>query len=103
MPSLHIGWAMLVAIGLIAATRSRWRWLWLLHPLVTVLVVVATANHWWLDGIVVLGLLAGALAIALVPQQVRWWRDIVGPGEAAEQPAGPGRPGLADQPEPTAR
>lgn len=30
MPSLHFGWALMVAIGLIAATRSRWRWLWLL-------------------------------------------------------------------------
>jgi hypothetical protein len=93
MPSLHIGWAMLVAIGLIVATRSRWRWLWLLHPLITVLVVVGTANHWWLDGVVVLGLLAGSLAIALVPQQVRWWREIVGAGGRARAASEPGRPG----------
>ena len=32
MPSLHIGWAVLVALGLIVATRSRWRWLWLAAP-----------------------------------------------------------------------
>lgn len=80
MPSLHIGWAMLVAIGLIVATRSRWRWLSLMHPLLTVVVVVGTANHWWLDGIIVVGLLAGSLLIALVPQQVRWLRDTVRPG-----------------------
>jgi hypothetical protein len=70
MPSLHIGWAMLVAIGLIAATRSRWRWLWLAHPIITILVVVATANHWWLDGIVALLLLAGALAASVAVDRV---------------------------------
>jgi PAP2 superfamily len=70
MPSLHIGWAMLVAIGLIASTRSRWRWLWLAHPVITILVVVATANHWWLDGIVALLLLAGALAASLAVDRV---------------------------------
>lgn len=62
MPSLHFGWAVMVAIGLIAATRSRWRWLWLLHPLVTLLVIVGTANHYWLDSIVAVSLLAVALA-----------------------------------------
>ncbi|MEU5637896.1 phosphatase PAP2 family protein [Streptomyces rishiriensis] len=64
MPSLHFGWALMVAIGLIAATRSRWRWLWLLHPLLTLLVIVGTANHYWLDAIVA-GLLLG-LALTLV-------------------------------------
>ncbi|RAJ45453.1 PAP2 superfamily protein [Kitasatospora sp. SolWspMP-SS2h] len=51
MPSLHFGWALMVAVGLIAATRSRWRWLWLLHPLVTLTVIVGTANHYWLDSL----------------------------------------------------
>ncbi|MEE1796573.1 phosphatase PAP2 family protein [Streptomyces sp. BE308] len=62
MPSLHFGWAVMVAVGLIVATRSRWRWLWLLHPLVTLLVIVGTANHYWLDAIVVSALLAVAFA-----------------------------------------
>ncbi|MFF4209242.1 phosphatase PAP2 family protein [Streptomyces sp. NPDC001796] len=65
MPSLHFGWALMVAIGLIAATRSRWRWLWLLHPLVTLLVIVGTANHYWLDAVVATTLLG--IALALVP------------------------------------
>jgi PAP2 superfamily len=71
MPSLHIGWATLVAIGLIVSTRSRWRWLWLAHPIITILVVVGTANHWWLDGIVALVLLVGALAISLGVDRMR--------------------------------
>ena len=65
MPSLHVGWALLIAVGLIAATRARWRWLWLLHPAVTTFVVVATANHYWLDGIVGCALLG--LAMLLPP------------------------------------
>jgi hypothetical protein len=63
MPSLHVGWALAIAVGLIAAHRSPWRWLWLLHPLVTMLVVVGTANHYWLDCIVGSALLAVALAV----------------------------------------
>ncbi|MEU6594678.1 phosphatase PAP2 family protein [Streptomyces sp. NPDC046881] len=62
MPSLHFGWALMLAIGLIAATRSRWRWLWLLHPLITLLVIVGTANHYWLDAIVAAAMLGLALA-----------------------------------------
>jgi hypothetical protein len=68
MPSLHFGWALMVAIGLIAATRSRWRWLWLLHPLVTLLVVIGTANHYWLDTIVAGALLAVALTFIRIPR-----------------------------------
>ncbi|MET9534416.1 phosphatase PAP2 family protein [Streptomyces sp. NPDC006649] len=67
MPSLHFGWALMIAIGLIAATRSRARWLWLLHPLVTLLVIVGTANHYWLDSIVATALLAVALAFIRLP------------------------------------
>ena len=39
MPSLHVGWALLIAVVLIASCRTRWRWLWLLHP-------VATSSSW---------------------------------------------------------
>ncbi|MFD9503065.1 phosphatase PAP2 family protein [Streptomyces sp. NPDC060035] len=68
MPSLHFGWALTVAVGLIVATRSRWRLLWLLHPLVTLLVIVGTANHYWLDAIVVSALLAVVFAAIRLPR-----------------------------------
>ncbi|MFJ7057743.1 phosphatase PAP2 family protein [Streptomyces griseobrunneus] len=71
MPSLHVGWALMVAVGLIVATRSRWRWLWLLHPAITLLVVVGTANHYWLDAIVVVALLAVAFAALRLPRAAR--------------------------------
>lgn len=51
MPSVHVGWALIVAIAVITVSRSRWRWLALAYPALTLLVVVVTANHFWLDGI----------------------------------------------------
>ncbi|MGW8887147.1 phosphatase PAP2 family protein [Streptomyces sp. NPDC055749] len=71
MPSLHFGWAVMVAVGLIVATRSRWRWLWLLHPAATLLVIVGTANHYWLDAVVVSALLAVAFAALRLPRPTR--------------------------------
>ena len=52
MPSVHVAWSILVAWAVITRARSRWRWLILLHPLITVLVVVGTGNHYWADAIV---------------------------------------------------
>ncbi|WP_030983753.1 phosphatase PAP2 family protein [Streptomyces sp. NRRL WC-3744] len=69
MPSLHFGWALMVAIGLLAATRSRWRGLWLLHPLITLLVIVGTANHYWLDAIVATAMLGLALTVVPPPRR----------------------------------
>ncbi|MFF9768084.1 phosphatase PAP2 family protein [Streptomyces sp. NPDC053086] len=69
MPSLHFGWALMVAIGLIAAGRSRWRWLWSLHPLITLVVIVGTANHYWLDAIVATAMLGVALALIHPPRR----------------------------------
>jgi hypothetical protein len=69
MPSLHFGWALMLAIGLIVATRSRLRWLWVLHPLLTLLVIVGTANHFWLDALAAGALLGLALAVIQLPHR----------------------------------
>jgi len=58
MPSVHVAWAVMIAMVVITASSSRWRWLVLLDPILTVLAVVVTGNHFWLDGIV---------AVALIP------------------------------------
>jgi hypothetical protein len=52
MPSVHVGWALLIAWAVIRLSNSRWRWWILAHPALTIFVVAATANHFWLDGIV---------------------------------------------------
>jgi len=67
MPSLHVGWAALIAVSMILITRTKWRWLWLAHPIITFAVVVVTANHYWMDGIVVLILLGVSLPLLLRP------------------------------------
>jgi len=50
----------------IGASRSPWRWLAALYPIMTMLAVVVTANHFWLDGIAA----AAVLAIVLAAQAV---------------------------------
>ena len=62
MPSLHVGWALIVAGAIIYSLRSPWRWLAVLYPLLTTWVVVVTGNHYWADGIVEVGLWAAAVA-----------------------------------------
>ena len=69
MPSLHVGWAVLVAVAAIRALRSRWRFLVVLHPALTLTVVLVTGNHYWLDGAVSIVLLC--LAIQLEPRSQR--------------------------------
>jgi hypothetical protein len=65
MPSLHIGWAALIAY-VIHRTGPRWlAWIATAHLAVTVLVVVVTANHYWIDGMVALLLLS--VVILVVP------------------------------------
>lgn len=51
LPSVHVAWALLIAFFVLTVSTSRWRWLIILHPVATIFVVVATANHYWLDGI----------------------------------------------------
>jgi membrane-associated phospholipid phosphatase len=72
MPSLHVGWAVLLAIG-------AWRaWpdnrlvvvLVVLHPLTQWISTVVTGNHFWLDGVA--GLLAAALGLAFAVSRERW-------------------------------
>ncbi|MEP6599532.1 MAG: phosphatase PAP2 family protein [Actinomycetota bacterium] len=62
MPSVHVGWAVLVALAAITISPSRWRWLVLAHPIFTAFVVSATANHFWLDGLVAVAVLLAALS-----------------------------------------
>ncbi len=71
MPSVHVGWAIVVAVAVITASRRRWRWLAVLYPALTTLVVVVTANHYWLDGIVAGLLVAAALAVQKAGRSVR--------------------------------
>ncbi len=63
MPSVHVAWSMLVGLGVILYSTSRWRWWIIAHPAITLLAVVATGNHWWLDGIVSVQLIGVAIVV----------------------------------------
>jgi hypothetical protein len=71
MPSVHVGWAVLVAVYVIKISASPWRWLVLVHTTLTILIVTVTANHWWLDGVVAVMLLVMAIYVE------RWSRAVV--------------------------
>ncbi len=63
MPSLHFGWAFIVAGAYVSIRRTR-RSLWvMLHPAITLLAIVATANHYWLDAAVAGVLVVGVAAL----------------------------------------
>lgn len=58
MPSVHVAWAVLVGYYAWRIGSSRWRCLAPLHAVLTVFVVLVTGNHWWLDGVVAVSILA---------------------------------------------
>jgi hypothetical protein len=75
MPSVHVGWALIVALAVVVVSTSRWRWLVLAHPVLTVVAVTATANHWYGDGIVAGAILVVSLVIVAAAERVtRRWR-----------------------------
>lgn len=65
MPSVHVAWALLIAWTTLRIGSGPWRWVGPAHAALTAFVVVATANHFWLDGVVA----AVLLACCLVSQQ----------------------------------
>jgi PAP2 superfamily protein len=70
MPSLHVGWSILLAIGVLAAF-GRYKWVWplaLVHPVVQSASTVFTGNHFFLDGAVGLAVALTGLVLALVMQ-----------------------------------
>lgn len=58
MPSMHVGWSLWVGLTVAFLTRHLWlRILAMAYPAVTLVVIVATANHFWMDA------LGGALCL----------------------------------------
>lgn len=79
MPSLHVGWAMLIAVVVVRTAKAPWRWAIIAHPVLTVVVVVLTANHYWVDAVVAAMLLGLVLLVTPRPPEVppsRLWRRI---------------------------
>ncbi|WP_329465502.1 phosphatase PAP2 family protein [Streptomyces sp. NBC_01431] len=52
MPSMHIGWSTWCGLTIFALASAPWaRILGLLYPAATLIVIVSTANHFWLDAV----------------------------------------------------
>ncbi|MGR6538994.1 phosphatase PAP2 family protein [Streptomyces rochei] len=52
MPSMHIGWSVWCGLTIFALASVPWvRVLGLVYPVLTLVVIVATANHFWLDAV----------------------------------------------------
>ncbi|MEU5250401.1 phosphatase PAP2 family protein [Streptomyces longwoodensis] len=76
MPSMHIGWSLWCGLTLFALARVPWvRVLGLLYPVLTLVVIVATANHFWLDAVggvlcLAFGCAVSALWYGALPQRL---------------------------------
>ena len=69
MPSLHVGWSVLIALIVYRATSRTWlRAVAVAHPVLMALAVTATGNHYLVDS------LAGALVAVLAVVVVDAWR-----------------------------
>jgi hypothetical protein len=95
MPSLHVGWAVWCAgVVLLCTSRRRVRVLAVAYPVLTTVVVVATANHYLLDAVAGVAVLGAGAAIALrLP--ARWGgRPLAVLSRGSAGPAASGRPAL---------
>jgi hypothetical protein len=60
MPSMHIGWSLWCGITIFMLAKPLWaKALGLAYPAVTLLVIISTANHFWLDAV------GGALCLSV--------------------------------------
>ncbi|GAA2343223.1 inositol phosphorylceramide synthase [Streptomyces caniferus] len=65
MPSMHIGWSLWCGITIALLAKPLWaRALGLLYPATTLLVIVSTANHFWLDALGGVACLSVGFALA---------------------------------------
>lgn len=91
VPSMHVGFALIVGITAAALARRRWaKVVFACYPMLVLFVVIVTGNHFWFDGLAgaavagLSALLARGPLTALRPD-VWAWR--VGPRERERGPA----------------
>ncbi|MFI6157500.1 phosphatase PAP2 family protein [Kitasatospora sp. NPDC051170] len=93
MPSVHVAWCVLAAVAVVRVSPSRLRWVMVLHAVLTVAVVVVTANHFWADGIVAVAILLCAYAAQALAARL-WGRT---PAVAEALPRSGDEPGRTDE------
>lgn len=95
MPSVHVGWSVIVGVVVVLVGIGPWRWLALAHPVLTVLVVAGTANHYWLDGVAAVAIIGAVAALGWAGGRLLRRRGAQTPRPA---PDGPGAPAAATTP-----
>ncbi|MFD7163099.1 phosphatase PAP2 family protein [Streptomyces violascens] len=76
MPSMHIGWSTWCGLTIFALASAPWaKILGLLYPTATLVVIVSTANHFWLDAVggllcLTFGFLASRTWYGALPHQL---------------------------------
>lgn len=73
MPSVHVIWAVLVGWTVWRVSPSKWRWIGPAHTVLTITVVLTTANHYWADGIVGVALLLLSAGIQTAARRGAGW------------------------------
>ncbi|MCT9087988.1 phosphatase PAP2 family protein [Streptomyces sp. ASQP_92] len=94
MPSMHIGWSTWCGLTIFALASAPWaKILGLLYPMATLVVIVSTANHFWLDAV------GGLLCLSFGILVSRTWYGALPhhlpkrvPGRAAPARTGTARP-----------
>ncbi|MCZ2524545.1 phosphatase PAP2 family protein [Streptomyces sp. HB2AG] len=95
MPSMHVGWSVWCGVVVALIVRRRWvRVLAVLYPATTLLVIVCTANHFWLDAVggllcLAFGFTTGHLVYRTPPWHLPRLPELPGTGRV---PAPAGRP-----------
>jgi hypothetical protein len=75
MPSVHVAWAVLIGWAVVRVSTSNWRWVALAHPVLTIFVITVTANHFWLDGVVAIAVVAACVwGQRAAARAMRAWR-----------------------------
>ncbi|MGW6455948.1 phosphatase PAP2 family protein [Streptomyces sp. NPDC055078] len=101
MPSMHIGWSLWCGLIIFVVASAPWaKILGLLYPVATLVVIVATANHFWLDAVGGIICLAFGFTLSYL-----WYRALPHrlprlPGSMRKRPGGSdtsGPPPSADQ------
>ncbi|WP_078888688.1 phosphatase PAP2 family protein [Streptomyces sclerotialus] len=89
MPSMHIGWSLWCGVTIALLARAAWvRALGVLYPVLTLVVIISTANHFWLDAV------GGVLCLAFAFTVARLWYGtalsrLPRPGPAPTRPSEP--------------
>ncbi|WP_406338120.1 phosphatase PAP2 family protein [Streptomyces sp. NBC_01620] len=102
MPSMHIGWSLWCGLTIYALASAPWaRIAGLLYPATTLIVIVSTANHFWLDAVGGMTCLAFGYAVSFawygsLPHHLQ--KRVARPAGARLSALGPGAPIRVGQP-----